>query len=94
MDSSFMPIGDAEMMKAMNDMDVAVKRAHLDGDQDHDFMQMMIPHHQAAIDMAQVELRYGIHPQLKGTARNIIKSQNAEIAQMRLWLATWYGDRK
>lgn len=94
MNMSPTPMGDAQMMKAMHSLDTSMKAAHLNGDQDHDFMLMMIPHHQAAIDMAQVELRYGQHPQLKAVARNIIKSQTAEIAQMRQWLLKWYGSTK
>lgn len=89
-----MPIGDAQMMKAMNKMNGAMKGVHLNGDQDHDFMQMMIPHHQGAIEMAQVELRYGIQPQLKTMARDIIKGQTAEITQMRQWLCKWDADCK
>ena len=91
---SAMPIGDAQMMKAMNKMDAATKVVHLNGEQDHDFMQMMIPHHEAAIEMAQVELRYGYHPQLKAVARDIIKGQTAEITQMHQWLCKWEADCK
>lgn len=91
---SGMPIGDAQMMKAMNKMAAAMKGVHLNGEQDNDFMQMMIPHHEAAIEMAQVELRYGYHPQLKAVARDIIKGQTTEIAQMRQWLCTWDADCK
>jgi uncharacterized protein (DUF305 family) len=89
---SAMPIGDAQMMKAMTKMDAAMKSAHLNGEQDHDFMQMMIPHHQAAIGMAQVELRYGYQPQLKAMAPDIVKGQSTEIAQMRQWLCKWDAD--
>jgi uncharacterized protein (DUF305 family) len=89
-----MPIGDAQMMKAMTNMDVAMKSGHLNGDQDHDFMQLMVPHHEAAIEMAKVELRYGLHPQVRTLARDIIQGQSAEITQMRLWLCKWDADCK
>jgi uncharacterized protein (DUF305 family) len=54
------------------------------------FMGAMIPHHAAAVAMARLELTHGSHPQLKALARQIIASQNREIAQMTSWLHTWY----
>jgi len=56
------------------------------GDADRDFARMMIPHHQGAIDMALVELRYGKDPRLKRLAQEIIVSQQQEIAVMHLAL--------
>lgn len=58
----------------------------MSGDPDHDFAMMMIPHHQAAIDMAKVELQYGKDPELKKMAEDIIESQQTEIATMKEWL--------
>jgi uncharacterized protein (DUF305 family) len=54
------------------------------GDIDADFVAMMVPHHQGAIDMAQAELRYGHNEQLRRIAQEIIVTQQAEIAAMRL----------
>ena len=56
------------------------------GDVDRDFTEMMIPHHQGAIDMAEAELRYGRNEQLKRIAQEIIVDQQQEIAAMRLAL--------
>ncbi len=56
------------------------------GDADHDFARMMIPHHQGAIDMALVELRYGKDKRLKRLAQEIIVAQQQEIAVMHLAL--------
>ena len=56
------------------------------GDADRDFARMMIPHHQGAIDMALVELRYGKDERLKRLAQEIIVSQQQEIAVMHLAL--------
>jgi len=54
------------------------------GDVDLDFVAMMVPHHQGAIDMAQAELRYGHNEQLRRMAQEIIVTQQQEIAAMRL----------
>jgi DUF305 family protein family protein len=56
------------------------------GDADRDFARMMIPHHQGAIDMALVELRYGKDERLKRLAQEIIVAQQQEIAVMHLAL--------
>ncbi len=59
----------------------------LTGDPDIDFMQGMIPHHQGAIDMAEIVLKYGKDPETKKLAEEIIKAQTAEITFMKEWLA-------
>ena len=69
----------AAMRKMMNDM-----TAEPTGDVDRDFVAMMVPHHQGAIDMARAVLRYGRNEQLKRLAQEIIVTQQQEIAVMRL----------
>ncbi len=56
------------------------------GSVDADFVRMMIPHHQAAVDMAEVELAKGKDPELRKLASDIIVAQKKEIAQMNGWL--------
>lgn len=56
------------------------------GDNDEDFVQLMLPHHQAAIDMAKAELMHGQDPQMRRLAQEIITDQESEIDLMRLWI--------
>jgi len=53
------------------------------GDVDQDFVRMMIPHHQGAIDMALVLLKYGRDERLRRLAHSIIVQQGQEITYMR-----------
>jgi uncharacterized protein (DUF305 family) len=61
------------------------------GDADRDFVAMMIPHHQGAIDMAQFELRHGKDPALRRLATEIVEAQKKEIAMMKRWQTTHPG---
>jgi hypothetical protein len=67
------------MTKMMIDMGIRPS-----GDVDRDFVAMMTPHHQGAIEMAQAELRYGRNEPLRRMAQEIIITQQQEIAAMRL----------
>ncbi len=58
---------------------------------DRQFIDMMVPHHQSAVAMAQVALTRVQHPQIKSLARSIIADQNSEISQMKTWRQQWYG---
>ncbi|MEX0621081.1 MAG: DUF305 domain-containing protein [Solirubrobacterales bacterium] len=53
------------------------------------FIDMMIPHHEGAIEMANLLLEDGENPRLQAMARSIVASQTAELEQMRKWRAEW-----
>jgi uncharacterized protein (DUF305 family) len=76
---SFLAENDAAMKKMMDDM-----AAKPTGDVDADFVAIMVPHHQGAIDMALSVLRHGRNPQIRRLAQEIIVTQQEEIAVMRL----------
>jgi hypothetical protein len=71
------------MMGAMDRMHGAMNQVRMSGDVDRDFAALMIPHHQSAVEMAQVYLESGRDPQLRRLAGHIIATQQAEIEQMR-----------
>lgn len=58
---------------------------------DRMFLEMMVPHHQSANEMAKVELQKGKNPEVKKLAQKIIDEQTREIQQMRTWYKQWYG---
>ena len=67
-------------------------RGMMQGDfADRMFLEMMIPHHQRAIDMSNDALANAQHPELKGLAKDIIAVQSAEITEMQGDLQAWYG---
>lgn len=73
----------AEIQAAMDKM-MAGMMAPPSGDIDRDFVTMMRPHHQGAIDMAVAELKYGKNEQLRRIAQEIIVDQQQEITAMNL----------
>lgn len=60
-------------------------------DVDKSFIEMMIPHHQSGIEMAQMALNRAKNPEVKKLAQSIISDQTREIQQMQTWYKQWYG---
>jgi uncharacterized protein (DUF305 family) len=73
-------------MDAMKKMDAPMLTALQAADPDVAFVSAMIPHHQGAIDMARAVLTHGKDEKVKAWAEQIIKAQEAEIAEMQAWL--------
>ena len=76
---------DKAFIGAMRDMMMGMHRAMPTGDTDVDFVRMMLPHHQAAVDMAKAEMQYGKDDMLKAMAKDIVTAQEKEIAMMKAW---------
>lgn len=77
-ESAYMKI----MMDMMTQMDAQAKTQ----DPDHDYAAQMVLHHEAAIKMAEEELRTGSNQEMKTTAQDIITKQRAEIVQFNAFL--------
>ncbi len=75
-----------QMMDTMKRMDDGMAAAPMNGSPDHDFVTMMIPHHQGGIDMAKVLLVQGTDPEMRRLAQAIVTDQQNEIELMQLWL--------
>jgi hypothetical protein len=75
-----------ELVGSMDKMHAAMASIQPSGDTDVDFVRLMLPHHQAAIDMARTELARGTNPQIRRLAEEIVADQQSEIELMRLWM--------
>ena len=78
-------------MERMHDAMMSVEQT---GDGDVQFAELMIPHHQAALEMAKAELQYGKDPQMRRLAQEIVADQQSEIELMQLWLKQHPGKNK
>jgi uncharacterized protein (DUF305 family) len=76
----------SSMMDIMQQMNRKMGSMEMKGDADHDFAEMMIVHHQAAIEMAQAVIDSGNDAAIKDLAKRIIKDQTKEIEEMQQWL--------
>jgi len=78
---------------AMDRMGMSMNMTQLSGANpfDREFIDMMTPHHQGAITMAQAEIAKGTDPKLKALAQSIVSDQTREIKEMGSWRVKWYG---
>jgi uncharacterized protein (DUF305 family) len=70
----------------MEKMHMSVAAIQRSGNDDVDFVRVMLPHHRAAVDMAKAQLIYGKDPEMRKLAQQIVTAQQSEIALMRHWL--------
>lgn len=95
--------GMGHMMPGMSELMDSMRGMHMDpaadtaalcavGDAfDRAFIDMMIPHHESAIMMAEAALQHAQHPEIQTMAQEVIDTQQREIDQMTGWRAAWYG---
>src|SRR5437762_12978354 len=76
----------SELVASMDKMHMAMEAVEYSGNSDFDFVRLMLPHHQAAVDMAKTELLHGKDPQMRRLAQEIVTDQQLEIELMRRWL--------
>jgi uncharacterized protein (DUF305 family) len=82
---------DGPEIRFIVDNDLAISKMSLDmskvsdptGDVDRDFVALMMPHHQGAIDMARAELKYGHNEELRRLAQSITAEREHEMSAMR-----------
>ena len=72
-----------ESMKVMMNMPEMDERTVASAD--HQFVHMMIPHHQSAVEMASAYIEYGKDPKLMSMAKKMIADQNTEIEEFKNW---------
>lgn len=86
------------MMKGMDSMDhddmtmgdmVDMLKGKTGDELDAAFLEGMIPHHQGAVDMAELILENAKHEELRAMARDIIEAQQREIDMMKGWQKEW-----
>ena len=80
------PSGWPELNSIVQKMHSSMASVKPSGNEDVDFVRMMVPHHLAAIEMAKSQLLHGKDPQLNRLAQEIITDQQSEIELMQLWL--------
>ena len=76
----------SELIASMDKMHRTMGAVERSGNADVDFVRLMLPHHQAAINMAKTQLLYGKDPQVRRLAQEIITDQQLEIELMQRWL--------
>ena len=78
-------------MEGMSEEDMTALDSASGAEFDRMFLEMMIPHHQGAVDMAETEIADGSNPDAVVMAREIVESQTAEIEEMQTLLTELGG---
>lgn len=77
----------AEFTDSMTEMHQGMVAGLATNDADVMFAASMVPHHQGAIDMANIELEHGTDPAMRTLAEEIIRGQGPQITQMNQWIS-------
>ena len=83
--------GDLGVPESKTGMDMKMADLESADPFDKTFIDMMVPHHEGAITMAQAELSRGKNPTLRQMAEQIISAQQGEVNRMHDWRKQWYG---
>ncbi|PZV13439.1 MAG: DUF305 domain-containing protein [Pseudanabaena sp.] len=89
MGHSMMSMGQNMMNMGHSMMSMDMDALKTASDFDKEFVRQMVPHHQMAVMMSQMASTRTTRPEIRTLAASIIKSQNAEIAQMKGWQQAW-----
>jgi uncharacterized protein (DUF305 family) len=89
MGHSMMSMGQNMMNMGHSMMSMDIDALKTASDFDKEFVRQMIPHHQMAVKMAQMASGRATRPEIRTLIQSIIKSQNAEIMQMKGWQQAW-----
>lgn len=78
-----------DVMQSMNKTIKTMNNATINGDFDYDFANLMIMHHQMAIDMSRLEIQKGSDPTIKKMANGIIAAQEIEVKEMQQFIQNY-----
>lgn len=66
-------------------------KSSLNGPIDREFIDMAVPHHEAAVAMAEIAQQRAEHPELRRMADDMVADQSREIRQLKAWRREWFG---
>jgi uncharacterized protein (DUF305 family) len=58
---------------------------------DKGFIEVLLPHHQVAIDAAKVASLRATHGEVKALAKTTVERHEKEVDQLKAWYTRWYG---
>src|SRR5438270_12086697 len=82
-------VTDADEQQFLFEIDLAMSNMNRSmlmtptGDIDRDFVNVLVPHHQGAVDMARAEIKYGRNEELRQFARRLVSQQDDESSSLR-----------
>jgi uncharacterized protein (DUF305 family) len=83
----------SDLNSSMERMHVAMASVDRSSNSDVNFVRLMLPHHEAAIEMARTQLMHGADPEMRRLAQEIITDQQSEVELMQRWLKQHEGQK-